>query len=355
VSEKNGRVSRLALISQKMTEDKKALLPFERTYKTGDIIFSQGETGTVLFVVHQGDILVTRQPTDWKTPAEIMPVGQGGIVGGELLFGASIRNETARAKADCVLWEFTKEQFVEFYLTAGEMAYGTLRALTLMLEDIKARYLLALAATAKLQEENAELRDAGWASERDSREHLAARVELERTRTEIIGLRSELKEHERSAQTEYSVQEAKYWTLSKRVVEVEQERDALAARVRELAAADNLTDQEFAALKPMMRRFQEERDGLEALVRELKREQKLLLETLEVAKKRGGQSSASADEAVRQAFERIDALEDDLVEAHKKIAALNDAMATAMGHVGRLRKENERLKAELAMRIQLGK
>ncbi|OGL73377.1 hypothetical protein A3D72_00725 [Candidatus Uhrbacteria bacterium RIFCSPHIGHO2_02_FULL_57_19] len=96
----------------------------------------------------------------------------------------------------------------------------------------------------------------------------------------------------------------------------------------------------------MMRRFQEERDGLEALVRELKREQKLLLETLEVAKKRGGQSSASADEALQQAVERIEALEDDLRETRKENAVLSDGLATAQEYCRKLREANERLRSK---------
>src|SRR5947209_6095787 len=83
----------------------------ERTYGAGKTIFSQGDTGTGLYVVKSGKIRITQAQDPDKAEQELAVLGPGGVMGEMALLDDLPRSATATAVEDVTalvlpVWEF---------------------------------------------------------------------------------------------------------------------------------------------------------------------------------------------------------------------------------------------------------
>jgi CRP-like cAMP-binding protein len=75
-------------------------------FSTGDVIFSQGDEGSVMYVVRSGSVVITYNDTELAT------VGEGEIFGEMALVDDTIRSATATAQTDCVVVPVDKNRFL---------------------------------------------------------------------------------------------------------------------------------------------------------------------------------------------------------------------------------------------------
>jgi small-conductance mechanosensitive channel/CRP-like cAMP-binding protein len=73
----------------------------ERVFGTGEVIVRQGETGTSLFVVHRGDVVVRLEPEG----REVARIESGGVFGEMSLLTGEPRTATVAAATDAVVLE----------------------------------------------------------------------------------------------------------------------------------------------------------------------------------------------------------------------------------------------------------
>jgi CRP/FNR family transcriptional regulator, cyclic AMP receptor protein len=83
----------------------------ERSYSAGKTIFSQGDTGTGLYVVKSGKIRITQAQDPDKAEEELTVLGPGGVMGEMALLDDLPRSATATAVEDVTalvlpVWEF---------------------------------------------------------------------------------------------------------------------------------------------------------------------------------------------------------------------------------------------------------
>jgi CRP-like cAMP-binding protein len=106
---------------------------FERTYRAGDAIAEEGESGKTFIVIEAGDVSVTVRGQ------EVGRLGPGQAFGEMALIDKSARSATVRAvsEAHCYLlpvWSF--RPIVEAH---PEMAWALLEALAQKIRDVEAR------------------------------------------------------------------------------------------------------------------------------------------------------------------------------------------------------------------------
>ena len=107
-----------------------------RDFERGQRIFTQGETGRTMYVVHEGEVelLVNGQLVE--------TVVAGGVLGEMGLIDTSPRSATAVARTDCKLIPVTKQRFTllvqhtpDFALQLMRIMAGRLRVMDRMLMD----------------------------------------------------------------------------------------------------------------------------------------------------------------------------------------------------------------------------
>lgn len=107
-----------------------------KTYTAGQRIFSQGDAGTTMYVVHEGEVelLVNGQ--------KVEELGPGGVLGEMGLIDTAPRSATAVARTDCKLIPVNRERFgllvqhtPDFALQIMRVMAGRLRVMDQMLLD----------------------------------------------------------------------------------------------------------------------------------------------------------------------------------------------------------------------------
>jgi uncharacterized membrane protein len=83
----------------------------ERTFRAGDVVFSQGDAGSSMYVVRSGAVQVYLPPPDKDAPPVLLKDLRTGEYFGELaLFDSKPRSASVRALVDTVLLELTREE-----------------------------------------------------------------------------------------------------------------------------------------------------------------------------------------------------------------------------------------------------
>lgn len=82
-----------------------------RTYKAGEVIFSQGDSGVGLYVVKSGKIRIRQAPNPDRAEEDIAVIGPGDVTGEMALLDELPRSATAVAVDDVEalllpVWEF---------------------------------------------------------------------------------------------------------------------------------------------------------------------------------------------------------------------------------------------------------
>jgi CRP-like cAMP-binding protein len=107
-----------------------------RGFAAGQSIFSQGDTGSTMYVVHEGevDLLVNGQ--------KVEKLGPGGVLGEMGLIDAAPRSASAVARTDCKLIPVNRQRFAllvqhtpDFALQLMRVMAGRLRVMDQMLLD----------------------------------------------------------------------------------------------------------------------------------------------------------------------------------------------------------------------------
>jgi uncharacterized membrane protein len=97
-------------------EDREALTARlnEKTFKAGDIVFSQGDVGSSMYVVQSGSVQIYLPSADKDLPPVVLRDSRTGEYFGELaLFDDKPRSASVRALVDTVLLELTREELAE--------------------------------------------------------------------------------------------------------------------------------------------------------------------------------------------------------------------------------------------------
>ena len=99
-----------------------------REFAAGEIIFSAGEEGTVMYVVAEGEVDI------WVGPVFAETVTPGGIFGEMALIDRSVRSADAIAKTDCRLIPLDQRRFQ--YLIS-ETPFFALQVMKIMAERLR--------------------------------------------------------------------------------------------------------------------------------------------------------------------------------------------------------------------------
>jgi len=93
------------------------------SFAAGDVIFSEGEKGDVMYVVRSGEVAIEHQGHVMET------LGGGGIFGEMALIDGSPRSATVRAKTDCEVVSITEKTFLFLVHETPYFAIAVMRAL----------------------------------------------------------------------------------------------------------------------------------------------------------------------------------------------------------------------------------
>jgi uncharacterized membrane protein len=97
-------------------EDRDALTAklVEKTFRAGDIVFSQGDVGSSMYVVRSGAVQIYLPSADKDAPPVVLKDLRTGEYFGELsLFDNKPRSASVRAMVDTVLLELTRDELAE--------------------------------------------------------------------------------------------------------------------------------------------------------------------------------------------------------------------------------------------------
>jgi uncharacterized membrane protein len=97
-------------------EDREALAArlAEKSFRSGDIVFSQGDLGSSMYIVQSGAVQIYLPSADKDTPPVVLKDLRTGEYFGELsLFDDKPRSASVRAMVDTVLLELTREELGE--------------------------------------------------------------------------------------------------------------------------------------------------------------------------------------------------------------------------------------------------
>jgi uncharacterized membrane protein len=147
----------------------------EKTFKAGDIVFSQGDKGSSMYVVHSGSVQIYLPSAEKDQPPVVLKDVRSGEYFGELaIFDDKPRSASVRALVDTVLMELTREELAEHLgrsrtaamTILSEMA-GRLRETNAMLsqratKDVMKEFEENLSWSQRLADQVAEL-NGSWA------------------------------------------------------------------------------------------------------------------------------------------------------------------------------------------------
>src|SRR5271166_5910361 len=123
-------LSQIPLFQGLGDEDREALAArlTEKTFKAGDIVFSQGDRGSSMYVVHSGSVQIYLPSAEKDQPPVVLKDVRSGEYFGELaLFDDKPRSASVRAVVDTVLLELTREELGE-HLGRSQKAAMTILA-----------------------------------------------------------------------------------------------------------------------------------------------------------------------------------------------------------------------------------
>ena len=106
---------------------------FERTYRAGDAIAEEGESGKTFVVIESGDVSVTVHGQ------EVGRLGTGQAFGEMALIDKSARSATVRAVTDTHCYLLPVWSFRPIVEAHPEMAWALLEALAQRIRDVEAR------------------------------------------------------------------------------------------------------------------------------------------------------------------------------------------------------------------------
>lgn len=106
---------------------------FERTYRAGDAIAEEGESGKTFVVIESGDVTVSVHGR------EVGHLGAGQAFGEMALIDKSARSATVRAVTDAHCYLLPVWSFRPIVEAHPEMAWALLEALAQKIRDIEAR------------------------------------------------------------------------------------------------------------------------------------------------------------------------------------------------------------------------
>jgi CRP-like cAMP-binding protein len=106
---------------------------FERTYRAGDAIAEEGESGKTFVVIESGDVSVNVRGQ------EVGRLGSGQAFGEMALIDKSARSATVRALTDTHCYLLPVWSFRPIVEAHPEMAWALLEALAQKIRDIEAR------------------------------------------------------------------------------------------------------------------------------------------------------------------------------------------------------------------------
>ena len=87
------------------------ILLMKKKFAKGDVIFSEGDTGTEAYIVRHGYVSILKQDEDREI--ELATRGPGEIVGEMALIDDSLRSATLKAKTEVELEVMTKKDLTE--------------------------------------------------------------------------------------------------------------------------------------------------------------------------------------------------------------------------------------------------
>jgi len=109
-------LAQISLFQGLSDEDREALAArlTEKTFKAGDIVFSQGEAGASMYIVQSGAVQIYLPSKDKDMPPVVLKDVRTGEFFGELaIFDDKPRSASVRALVDTVLLELTREELAE--------------------------------------------------------------------------------------------------------------------------------------------------------------------------------------------------------------------------------------------------
>ena len=119
----------------------------EKTFKAGDIVFSQGDRGSSMYVVQSGAVQIYLPSVDRETPPVILKDIRTGEYFGELsLFDDKPRSASVRALVDTTLMELTREELGEHL---GRSKKAAMTILSEMAERLRETNAMLSTRTAK--------------------------------------------------------------------------------------------------------------------------------------------------------------------------------------------------------------
>ena len=95
----------------------------EEEYEKGTIIFSEGEIGDCMYIIHQGDVKIHKGNT-------MLAILKEKEVFGELaLLDPEVRSATATTQSNCILFRIDQEPLYEVIESRPEVARGFIKIL----------------------------------------------------------------------------------------------------------------------------------------------------------------------------------------------------------------------------------
>jgi uncharacterized membrane protein len=122
-------------------EDREALADrlTERTFGAGDVVFSQGEQGSSMYVVQSGAVQVYLPGRDDAGQRVVLKDLRTGEYFGELaLFDEKPRSASVRALVDTVLLELTRDQLTDYLARSAKAAISILSVMSERLRETNA-------------------------------------------------------------------------------------------------------------------------------------------------------------------------------------------------------------------------
>jgi uncharacterized membrane protein len=109
-------LAQISLFQGLSDEDREALAArlAEKTFKSGDIVFSQGDQGSSMYIVQSGSVQIYLPSSGRDTPPVVLKDLRTGEYFGELaIFDDKPRSASVRALTDTVLLELTRDELGE--------------------------------------------------------------------------------------------------------------------------------------------------------------------------------------------------------------------------------------------------
>ncbi|MBS4098736.1 MAG: cyclic nucleotide-binding domain-containing protein [Sulfuricella sp.] len=102
------------------------------SYRQGEVVFSEGDKGTFMGIIHQGRILITKTAQNGKTVA-MGEEGTGRVFGEMAVLDGEPRSATCVAESDCDLLVLTKASMDALLTEKPRIGAEILRAIAISL------------------------------------------------------------------------------------------------------------------------------------------------------------------------------------------------------------------------------